>query len=91
VNPLPGGGQAYIYREGKHGVVTNLIPPKTFKPLRATSAQLNEYGFPTRPTDPHALAVWQQQMSGWKGAAAPEPFDVANPHVQMDALDPVHR
>jgi hypothetical protein len=86
VKPLPGGGHAYVYNEYSGGVttVTDLIPPEGFNPSTASNAQLDEYGFPTRPADPHALAVWQQEMSGWKGAAAPQPFDVADPYVQFD-------
>lgn len=83
VKPLPGGGRAYIYNEGKYGVVTELVPPKHFDPLTASEAQLNEYGFPPRPTDSHALTLWKQELGSWKGPAQPQPFDVADPYWQM--------
>lgn len=42
-------------------------PPNGFNPLKATAAQLSEYGFPAKPTDPQDLAAWTNAMSKWKG------------------------
>ena len=64
--------------------VTNLIPPPGFRPETASAAQLDEYGFPPRPTDPTLLASWQKEMSGWTGAAPPTPF-LTETHTQVTA------
>jgi hypothetical protein len=47
---LPGGGvdRVYYYMGGQADIVD---PPSSFEPLSATNAQLEEYGFPPRPTD----------------------------------------
>jgi hypothetical protein len=80
---LAGGGSVVEYNV--HGrLVQNLIPPSGFRPESASAAQLDEYGFPPRPTDPTLLARWQDEMSGWKGAAPPTPF-LAETHTQVTA------
>jgi hypothetical protein len=80
---LAGGGSAVEYR--MHGVIVkNLIPPAGFRPESASAAELDEYGFPPRPTDPTQLARWQDEMSGWTGAAPPTPFLVET-HTQITA------
>lgn len=85
---LPGGGYAYTYAESSGGVtsVTDLVPPAGFNPMAATDAQLDEYGFPPRPTDLHGLEIWQSEMSRWTGAVRPEPYDVAVPSVHFDTI-----
>ena len=37
-------------------------PPSAFNPLTASATQLQEYGFPPRPTGGSALAVWLTAM-----------------------------
>jgi hypothetical protein len=70
---LPGGGTSYEYKvEG--GRVSMPIPPERFRPLRASKAQLEEYGLPTRPGKGPALAHWIAEMRAWKGTASPPPF-----------------
>ncbi len=70
---LPKGGTSYDYLV--HGAkVQVLVPPKGFDPATATNAQLNEYGFPPRPTSPSALALWTTEMRSWKGATPTAPF-----------------
>jgi hypothetical protein len=80
---LADGGSAVEYNV-KGVMVKNLIPPAGFQPESATAAQLDEYGFPPRPTDPTLLTRWQQEMSGWRGAAPPSPF-LAETHLQVTA------
>src|SRR4051794_28914919 len=38
-------------------------PSSGFDPLIASAEELEEYGFPPRPTDPEALAAWEADMS----------------------------
>lgn len=85
VKPLPGGGEAAIYDEGRQ-TLTVLTPPKRFNPLTATKAQLSEFGLPTRPTKPAQLAVWRTEMGHWRGAAPIEPFDVGDPFAHFGGL-----
>lgn len=80
---LAGGGSVVEYSvHGRLG--KNLIPPSGFRPESASAAQLDEYGFPPRPTDPTLLARRQDEMSGWTGAAPPTPF-LAETHTQVTA------
>ncbi|MGA9695926.1 MAG: G1 family glutamic endopeptidase [Dehalococcoidales bacterium] len=47
-------------------------PPSNFNPLTATNAELQQYGFPSRPVDPAALAQWENVMSHCKYYGKPE-------------------
>jgi hypothetical protein len=81
---LPGGGSSYDYLV--HGLrVSFYVPPKGFNPSTATSAQLNEYGFPPRPAALTAAAKWDSQMHTWKGAVTPPPF-LAETHASADSV-----
>lgn len=69
--PLPGGGTDYIYYI--NGVKNEFpVPPKGFNPLTATNAKLQEYGFPTRPTQSKQLQQWKSEMSKWKKTPIPK-------------------
>jgi hypothetical protein len=50
------------------------LPPAGFDPLKASPAELQEYGFPPRPrsTDPN-LQSWLQAMAAWKTMDTAEP------------------
>jgi hypothetical protein len=85
VNALAGGGSSYDYSVNGSNV-RFYVPPAGFDPSTATAAQLNEYAFPPRPTDPAALAQWQTEMSNWKGAASPPPF-LTETHAQADSVN----
>jgi hypothetical protein len=70
---LPGGGRPYNYYV--NGAVTKVIaPPAGFRPLTASPAQLDEYGFPSRPSDPGDLLQWQEEFSNYSGAISPTSF-----------------
>lgn len=73
VNPMTGGGFSYDYNVDG-ATVQFYVPPAGFNPSTATNAQLDEYGFPERPTDPSALAAWQTDMNTWTGAVTPPSF-----------------
>jgi hypothetical protein len=85
---LAGGGSSVEYNI-KGATVKELIPPAGFQPETATAAQLDEYGFPPRPSDPAQLAQWQKEMSLWKGAAPPAPF-LTETHTQVTADTVTH-
>ncbi len=42
-------------------------PPRSWKPLMATDAELAYYGFPKRPTDPKGLADWNKTYKNFSG------------------------
>ncbi len=68
VDPLPGGGQEYVFgRAGSVGTV--LVAPAGFRPLTASAAKLAEYGFPPRPSGASALAGWRYAMSRYRRTA----------------------
>jgi len=70
---LAGGGASVNYTVAGMPV-SILMPPAGFDPVTATDAQLDEYGFPPRPTDQDALSEWTSDMSSWTGAAAAPGF-----------------
>jgi hypothetical protein len=79
IKTLPGGGRAYVYADRS----AQLVPPPGFKPLKASNAQLSEYGIPTRPSQPAARRLWLQEMSAWKRSVPPAPFLVSDPYAQL--------
>lgn len=79
---LTDGGSTVQYNV--HGaIVRTFVPPAGFRPETASDAQLDEYGFPPRPTDSTSLAAWQAEMSRWQGSAPPPPF-LAEANVSAD-------
>lgn len=84
--PLPakdgtggGPGISVQYQLG-HGVtVEQLIPPRRFRPLTASAAVLDQYGFPPRPAGGPALADWTAEMADWRGSGPAAPFLTASP------------
>lgn len=81
---LAGGGSSVKYKVNG-SIVTELIPPPGFRPTSASAAQLNEYGFPPRPTNSTQLAAWEKEMSSWTGAAPPTPF-LTQVHTHTDMI-----
>lgn len=64
------GGQIYTYDiDG----TTNVFPvaPANFNPLAASAEELEEYGFPARPTDPAELSNWKRVFSHYKRTVSP--------------------
>jgi hypothetical protein len=57
VKALPGGGKEYEYNVDGLATVIQ-VPPRGFKPLRASAAKLAEYGYPARPRGGVALRNW---------------------------------
>ena len=51
--------------------------PSSFNPLTATDAELKQYGFPRRPTDPTELAQWTTLMEHAKIFITPQ-FKILN-------------
>lgn len=77
--PRPDGisgsaGSAVEYPMGRGIIAEQIIPPVGFKPLTATNAELNEYGFPPRPSGGADLVRWEKEMSNWKGSGPATPF-----------------
>ena len=72
VSQLPDGGSLYSYA-GQDGTSTLQIPvpPSGFSPLTATPSQLQEYGFPPRPSGGTALQSWLQAMQAYTGVPNP--------------------
>lgn len=73
VTPLPNGGSSYNY-EVDGADIHVYVPPSSFTPTSATDAQLDEYGFPPRPSDPTELQQWEDEFASWTGAATPPAF-----------------
>jgi hypothetical protein len=48
-----------------------VAPPANFNPLKASDAELAEYNFPERPTDPQSLADWEDAMGDYKQFVKP--------------------
>ena len=72
VRALSGGGQTYEFAvEGS--IVRFTVPPASFRPLTASTAQLRKYGYGSRPTGRAALASWDREMSFYKRTVVPAP------------------
>lgn len=70
IDKLPDGGNIYVYEID--GVEHWLpVPPDGFSPIKATDEQLEQYGFPARPTKKSDLADWTEMMSSYKKTATP--------------------
>ncbi len=85
-----GSGSAVVYKMGNGVTAEQLVPPAGFRPETASAAELNEYGFPPRPSGGAALARWQEEMSKWRGSAPPAPFLTVAPahtHTQSAQSD----
>jgi hypothetical protein len=66
---LSHGGTGYFFCQGgKETEVPN--PPSGFDPLTASSSELAEYGFPSKPAGGEALKTWQKAVSYWKNSTA---------------------
>lgn len=65
---LGDGGLLYRYEEPDGSVLEVPVPGPDFDPLTASDGELARYFFPERPSDPGALAEWQEQMSQYRYA-----------------------
>jgi hypothetical protein len=79
---MAGGGSVSTYKMNKM-LVKTYTPPAGFRPATASNARLAEYGFPTRPANRKALAVWNREMTRWKGSATAPAF-LAETHASAD-------
>jgi hypothetical protein len=62
-----------------------MLPPANFDPLTASSEQLQNYGFPKKPSDPKELAVWEDHMKHAKNFIAPQLIENSNRKHQPPA------
>jgi hypothetical protein len=73
VDPLPGGGRAYVYAMPDGSTATFPVPPPRFDPVNASAAQLEEYGFQERPAaDSPGYASWVETMSSYRSTPIPD-------------------
>jgi len=69
---LPDGGSEYVFSGSDPSTSLKIpVPPSGFTPLTATPVQLEEYGFPPRPSGGPALQNWIQAMQAYKGTPTP--------------------
>ena len=55
-----GLGRRYTWRQpGGSATTPQILPPAQWRPLHASAAELQAYGFPARPTDPGLLLAWE--------------------------------
>lgn len=73
---LSDGGTSYYYNVDGLQTVYN-VPPKGFNFSTATSAELKRYGIPAKPTNPKALASWNNMLSNLH-LVTPPPFLVVS-------------
>jgi hypothetical protein len=76
---LSDGGLRYTFLiNGVNNILNEA--PNGFCPVKATDAQLQEYGFPARPKDASALASWTSKWSRWvEKRSSVEPYLVISP------------
>jgi hypothetical protein len=70
-SPAPPGARPdryavkYVYRlNGSE--LSQVQPPRGWRPVGATDQELRTYGFPPRPLEPEARSVWNSDFSHWK-------------------------
>jgi hypothetical protein len=64
-------------------LLSERVPPAGWRPLTAPNSELTAYGFPKRPVDPTALAMWTKTMQGWKGASETPPCQTGRPRYYL--------
>ena len=66
--------------------ITTFEPPSGFDPLAATDAELEQYGFPSRPDHPRLLTLYQRVFTRLKGRFISSlPFASAAKHREIRA------
>jgi hypothetical protein len=65
--------------------ITTFSPPSGFDPLTASAADLEQAGFPSRPTDPTLLARYQRFFNRTKGK-----FQYIEPTFRVDPTKSTH-
>lgn len=71
ITPLPDGGQKYTYAGDGTSPVSTEVPPAGFSPLSASDQELEEYGFPMRPSDPSEAVSWNEAMTDYTSTPVP--------------------
>jgi hypothetical protein len=46
----------------------SVVPPSDFDPFTASDAQLEQFGYPPRPTNPDAVSDWERLVEGIGGS-----------------------
>ena len=65
------GATSYTYSVAGLADVSVVIPPAGFSPALATDGQLQDYGFPPRPSNGPQLEAWMEAMRAARVAPAP--------------------
>ena len=63
------------------------MPPKEFEPLAANAEELEEYGFPARPSEPEALSEWEEDMAAYSSVPG-EPEEMCRADEMTEVLEP---
>jgi len=66
IKHLSDGGNLYIYQVGAHQLEFP-VPPAGFNSLRASTAELAQYGLPPQPSNPQARAEWNRLAGALSG------------------------
>ena len=67
----PSAATVYHPDFGPGSDVTQIVPPRNFRPVDATDDLLTRYNLATRPKAPEARAHWQKTMANFKGTTTP--------------------
>lgn len=71
ITNVSGGTVETTYQLPDGQTMVTTTPPAGFDPLVASASQLQEYGFPTRPTGSSALADWTTAMEAYRSDGPP--------------------
>jgi hypothetical protein len=94
VKALPGGGRKFTYSLPGVGVesVTFTEPPAGFEPTSASDKELQDYGFPSRPSNESGIAEWRELVQGYESVAPPTACrgpQVPGPHSPAGGVERV--
>ncbi|WP_161632031.1 G1 family glutamic endopeptidase [Nakamurella lactea] len=84
----PDGGHSYLYTTPTGESFTQLMPPTSFDPLKASDDALIRYGYTPRPVDPVELDAWLAEAGGYRQAADEAPIFCKMPRPDPFAAIP---
>lgn len=89
ITKIEGGGRKYSYAyPGLPGGLTVSEPPKGFEPLKASDAELENWGFPPRPPHESERGQWREMVGNYHEAAVSQ--GCVEPHAQNKTLGDVY-
>lgn len=69
--PAPDSATVALFQDPNGGQVSTPIPPRGWSPQTASAAELDYYGYPSRPSDAQSLSAWITAAKAFHGFGSP--------------------